>query len=442
MKKFLKFVFAIMFMLLSMVGLTNGITAKAYATELAGQDAIRTTAYEYLLNFVQYNGVARSYVDRRAGTLAEKLSANFIASYLEGLGLEAKTHAEEQSIDPSLPGIQEFSFYDIYTGNKKTSYNVIYTIKGISNQKKVVISANYDNYYAGYIDQEDQVIQAGEDFSDGINASAASVAVLLTLAEILPQSYFDFDIELVFFGAGYNNNAGAKFYNQTMNRTERERVMLMLDISRIALGDNVYYYSGAFKTAQDNFYSNTLSLTKFKHGLTGSAVENTENLLGYSNAGYSSSTAVFEGHGLNVLHIFAGSYENGIFSGYCEYNGVSNITNSQSDSVDYILETYGNDLTDNMTIAVQNVISLLTNSNFVKELNTKPTTWQYKLFSANNYVPLILLVILIVLMIVCLLIHYGISKKTYKYIAENNINGVVIQIDEDKLNNSKDKKNE
>ena len=42
----------------------------------------------------------------------------------------------------------------------------------------------------------------GEDFSDGINASAASVAVMLSLAELLPANYFDFDVEFVFFGAG------------------------------------------------------------------------------------------------------------------------------------------------------------------------------------------------------------------------------------------------
>ena len=440
MKKIIKVIFALLFMVLSFIGLGTNLQNTAVALEGVNLDTIRNSTYAYLLDFIEYNSLTRKYIDRRAGTMCENLTAFNIADYLDALGLQPKTHAEDPSILEYQNGLQKFNFYDMYSGDKKTSYNVIYTIKGVSSSKKVVISTNYDNYYEGYILQDDQVIEVGEDFSDGINASASSVAVLLTLAKMLPQSYFDFDIELVFFGAGYNNNAGAKFYNQAMDNTERDKVLLMLDISRIALGDNVYYYSGAFKTKQDNFYANTLSLKKFEHGLHGASMESESSKLGYTNAGYSSSTLVFEGSGINVLHIFAGSYENGIFSGFCEYAGTSNITNTKNDSLDYILSNYNHDLTDNMVLAVDNVIKLLENNNFVNELGSKPSTWQYKVFSAKNYVTLLMLVVLIVLMIIAVIVHYAISKSAYKYIVDNNISGVMLQIDEDESKHTKKKK--
>ena len=433
MKKITKILLAAFMVLSSLFGLSFTSNARALAITTINDNAIRSTAYEYLLSFVQYGAIARKNLVRTAGTAGEYYASLSIANYLELMGLEAKTHDQDSSILENQSGCQRFSFSDIYSGEKKTSYNLIYTIKGASSQKKVVISTNYDNDYIGYYDQEDQdyLVTEGEDFSEGVNASAASVAALLTLAEVLPQGYFDFDIEMVFFGAGYNNNAGARYYNQTMNKTERDSVLLMLDVSRIALGNKMYYYSGAFGSHADELYQKSLNLNKFKHNTHGVGLESDSTMLGYTNAGYSSSTTVFEGSGVNVLHMFAGDYEQGIFAGYSEYVGVSNITNSQNDSIDYILSTYDKDLTDNMTLVCRSIIDLLNSSDFINTLSAKPNEKPYKMFSARQYISLIMLVLLIVLMIIAIIIHYSISKKTYKYISDNKISGVMIQLDEE-----------
>lgn len=438
MKKIFKCLFAIAFACLSLFCVVP-VAAKTNALVSIDDNYIRSTAYEYLLNFLEYNAASRKSLIRTAGTFGERLTAGYITEYLEDIGtLQAKTNSEDPSIAIDLPGLQKISFYDIYDGSKKQAYNVVYTLKGKTSNKKIVISTNYDNDYIGYLDDDDFVISAGEDFSEGVNASAASVAVLLTLAEILPANYFDFDIEFVFFAAGYNNNAGARYYNQTLSTTERENVLLMLDISRIALGEKVYYYSGAFGSEIDEFYSLALSLTKYQHDLNGTSIENDLHMMGYENAGYTGSTAVFEGSGLNILHIFAGSYDKGVFGGFCEYGGVANIINTKNDNVDYIMQNYDHDLTDNMTTAVTSVINLLNNSQFAAKHASKPSQWQYKMFSANNYVAPLMLIVLIVLMIVAVIVHYGVSKKTFKYIADNKISGVMLQIDDDKPDN-KDK---
>ena len=438
MKKIIKVLLVVALFLMCSIGFSGIVAPNAAALDNITDGIVRSVSYEYLVDFIEYNGSTRKYIDRRAGTIAEYLSANYIASKLEFFGLEAKTYAEDVSIAENNAGMQKFSFENYYTGQKDTSQNVIYTLKGKTSNKKVVISASYDNYYEGYIGQDDQVIEEGEDFSDGINASAASVAVMLSLAELLPVNYFDFDIEFVFFGAGYHNNAGAVFYNQCLKNSEREKVLLMLDISRIALGDYIYYYSGAFGSHADSFYEKVFTINKYKHSLSGAATENYNNALGYSNAGYSSSTAIFEGRGINVLHIFAGSYKSGVFGGECEYIGKSNITNTQKDSLDYIVNTYGQDLTNNMAKAIKSVISLLEHDSFVNQLSQPASIWQYKVFSAKNYIILIMLVVLILLLMICIIIHYKLSRNAYKFVTENKIDGVVLQIDEND-SNSKDK---
>ena len=429
MKKIFKFICTMLIIFVCVIML-NPINNVARAAEI-NLSNLKNVCSENLIDFVQLDSTHRTMLDRRAGTDSEHIAANYISSRLWDLGLVAKNN--QSTID----GLQQFNFNDDYD-KKQTSYNVIYTIKGAKSDKKVVISAYYDNFYYGYINQEDQIIENGEDYSEGINASAASVATLLTLATVLPQNHFNFDIELVFFGAGYYSNAGATFYNQTMNSAERNSVLLITDISRVALGTHLYFYSGTFGSAQDDFYLNKLGFKHYMQNYSGASVEDSNTKFGYYNAGYSSSTAVFEGGDLNILHIFAGDYEAGLFGGYCEYSTALNVTDTQYDSLQYITQAHGEAYLVNMQSAVSGVISLLLDENFERNIEIKNNTSVYKFFTFNN-IYLVLLIILICLLIISILIHYNLSKKSYKYITENQIGGVVIEIDDPKDNKENSK---
>ena len=423
MKKFLKYAFFLMFCAVCLLVAVPKNISYSYAIDTTGA---RSTAVGYLNEFVQYGAPLKTTVNRTAGSYGEQQAALQIQLNLESLGLEAKNDGAL-----TINGEQSFSFYSYVTYKKEISQNIIYTIKGKSSAKKVVLSTNYDNLFIGYLSQEDDMITEGEAYSEGINASAASVAVMLTLAEILPQNYFDFDIEFVFFGAGYNDNDGAKYYNQTMDKTERDKTLLMLDISRVALGEELYYYSGNFGSVQDEFYVETLNnLIQYKAGIHGSSTEDYSTDLGYANAGYSGSTAVFEGSGLNVLHLFAGTYNKGLFSGYCEYSNKINITNTENDNLDYIIATLQSKSFANVEKAILGITKLLDNQNFVEQLSKQNSTWQYKVFSNKVDINFILLIMIIIFMIISIIIHYSITKKTYKYIEENKINGVMLKIDE------------
>lgn len=421
MKKFLNVICSILIMVLCLV-CVNPLNIAASATEIDLTN-VKNICNSHLINFVQLNSSHRTMLDRRAGTNGEHQAANYIASMLGALGLEAKNNQSTTN------GMQQFNFTDDYD-QKQTSYNVIYTIKGAKSEKKVVISTYYDNFYYGYFTHEDQVIEDGEDYSEGINASAASVATLLTLAQVLPQNHFNFDIELVFFGASYYGNSGAAFYNQAMNNTERSSVLLITDMSRIALGSHLYFYSGTFGSAQDDYYASKLNFKQYTQGFSGSSVEDYYSKFGYYNAGYSSSTTVFEGGNINILHLFAGDYETGLFGGFCEYSYAQNVTDTNCDSLKYITEKHGDAYLLNMQTTINSLIEMLSDENFQSKMEMPNNKDFYKFFTFNN-IYFVLLIILICLMIVSILIHYGLSKKSYNYIMQNQIGGVVIEIDED-----------
>ena len=136
MKKILKVLLAIAVFLTSFMGLNCVLAPKAQALEGVTDGIIRSLSYQYLVDFIEYNGSTRKYIDRRAGTVAEYLSASYIASRLQFLGLEAKTHNQDASIVENNAGMQKFNFENYYTGEKDNSYNVIYTLKGKNSDKK------------------------------------------------------------------------------------------------------------------------------------------------------------------------------------------------------------------------------------------------------------------------------------------------------------------
>lgn len=420
MKKLLSILLAFLFMV-ALVAVPKHINY-SYAAEL-DENVVSEQTTTYLKKFIGYTNPAKTLVDRRAGTTGERIAATYIKNMLTENALEAKDNSS------TIEGIQTFEFYNPNTDKKETSQNVIFTIKGTSSDKKVIISCNYDNYYSGYLSQEDQVITDGEKYSEGINASAASVAVLLTLSKLVPASTLPFDVEFVFFGARYANNAGANYFNQTLGKTERESVLFMFDLSRIAIGENMYFYTSEFGSKQDNYISGVTGFKQFKNSVHGTG-ETADNNLGYITGGYSDSATIFAGTGLNYVHIFAGDYETGVFSGIREINGSANILNTENDKYDEIIAAHHSMLVKNMQKVATALNNLLDDENFVANGNVTNSAINYKLIN-NNYANWIIFFIVMICLIIAVIVHYTIAKRTVKYAMDNKITGVMIQVEDD-----------
>ena len=421
MKKLLYIFLAFMLIILPSISFSKA--NYSYAAEIT-EETLNEQTVTYIKQFVGYDSPAKTLVDRRAGTQGEHAAASQIISLISANGLVAKNN------DSTTSGIQSFEFYNPNTGKKETSRNVIFTLKGSDSSKKVVISCNYDNYYSGYIGQNDQVITTGEKYSEGINASAASVAVLLSLSKFISADTLPFDIDFVFFGAMYADNAGANYYNQTLNKTEREQILFMFDLSRIAVGSNLYFYTSEFGSKQDAYLADKLGIKQFKNSVHGTG-ETANNNLGYVTGGYSDSATVFAGTGLNYVHIFAGDYETGVFSGIRELDGQANVLNTENDKYDYIVSTHKKMLLNNTKTIFLALDNLLSDENIVSSGEIKNGAINYQLIN-NNYSHWITFFIIMICLIIAIVIHYTISKKTVKYAIDNKITGVMIQVEDDK----------
>ena len=421
MRKFLKILCLIVAIILPVVVVP--VFANTTAKAINMPEAIAARAKSYLSEFACHGIYPKQTVARIAGTYGEVYAGYYIKGKLELLA----SNVEAVNNSTTTDGKQNFVYDSAITKKRESSSNIIYQIKGSSSAQKIVLTCNYDNYFEPYLKQDDFIISSGEPYSEGVNASAASVAFMLAVAENIAKNTFDYDIELVFFGAGYDGNAGANYYLQTMGKQERERTLLLVDISRIAFGKDVYYYSGEFGSIHENLYAKC-GLTKFVPGIAGASVD-AYNSLGYENAGYSGATVLFAETGLNFLHLFAGSYDEGAFGGICEYYGKQNVLNTDKDNMDYVSDA---ELDANFKKLASGVVDLLSQPNITQELEKTDSMSMFNFFTNAGIVSWITLIVLLVLLLISVLIHYGITKRTYDYAKNNDIGAIMITMDDDK----------
>ena len=175
--------------------------------------------------------IAKDYPYRKAFTASENEAGAFIKKEFEKLGYKVETQ----------------SFGGTYGGD---SYNYIVHIEGSGFvevadngdtkeiRRKVVIGAHYDSAFSADQVPEDRTY-------DGISDNASGVGCLLTLAKELKQcGDLAFDIDLVAFGAGCSEYAGARKYVESLSSDDLEEIEVMYCISNIYAGDKVYASSG------------------------------------------------------------------------------------------------------------------------------------------------------------------------------------------------------
>lgn len=392
---------------------------------------IKPVISQYLNEFVEAGEETKTRAFRLAGSQGEKLASQFISNALTELGLTP-------SIDyPS--GVQQFDAFSNYEYKKVSSQNVVYTLKGAAgNNKKVILTTNYDNYFEGYTDgygsAQYKEFKEGDTYSEGVNYSAAGVATLLAIAKYLPSGSLPFDVEFVFLGASGIDNAGAKHYSEALGVQARNNTLLIVDVSDIALGSNVYYYTGEFNTAASKQYSkqNMLGgIKKFNNGFAGTATESL-NDMGYTTAGYSGATSVFLGQKINVLHLFSGDYTSGLFAGKREYNGKPIISGTQNDNLAYIKQNYGEDYLNNPSKAAVALCQLLYNDKFVSVHTGEVSSSAYNFYSNTTLHKIIFGLTFVAIIVASVVIYNVFYRKSYSYAFNNKLKGVMLTVDDGK----------
>lgn len=220
-----------------------------------------TYGAEFARNFAQ------NHKYRKAYTEGELSAGEYIKSELTNMGYEVETQS--------------------FTGTGGTSQNYIVRIDGngfmscpegmddtkavnyVEASKTAVIGAHYDGAYAmGEVPE-------GYDY-DGIDDNASGVGCLMTIANQI-QNYenIGFDVILVFFGAGFDNNAGSNAFYNSLSEEEKASIEVMYCVDSIYAGDKVYASAGLSSLdlsrkyqlrrklyqAYDVAYDNTLAYT-------------------------------------------------------------------------------------------------------------------------------------------------------------------------------------
>lgn len=394
MKKLLSF---ILLSLLIIVGFIPGFDLHKIACAENLSSSLNNTYINQIL--VEFS---EKFTNRQAGTDGEVQAANYIKEKLDQISLENSNFNPLNSTSTNN-GVQEFLFKSKFTGQNAKSQNLIYSYKtSEQTDKKVILACNYDNIAFKLADMEYQIVE-----SQGVNSSAGSVAVLLSISNSLSQLNLPYNVDIVFFGAGESYNAGSNFYTTGILHEEKENILCMINIDNIALGQNLYFYVNEYSTNFEEFISNSLrknkqKIEKINTVNLGKVLLDYENELGltYNHIAMNSDHINFMKNGITTINLFAGDYNEGIIYGRSEYLNQDVLTYTKDDNLDVINEKYGISVVENNLKDVNNaIILLLQDENFVNECISAQNSTKcfYSIFGNQKFIAYISAVVLIVI---------------------------------------------
>lgn len=201
-------------------------SAKAFSltqeiSESLNQEDYGIQSYAFL-KYIQEN-----LPGRIAGTEKEKEMASFIAAILLNGGYSEKDiKLNSFHIDEGVPMMDE-SVENVFDGgeNSQSSQNIEVIKKGRS-EKTIIVGAHYDS--------------AG---THGVDDNGSGVAVALENALRMIDVETQYTIKYVFFGAEETGMQGSREYVNSL--TEKDNIVLMINIDSILAGDNLYLYGGS-----------------------------------------------------------------------------------------------------------------------------------------------------------------------------------------------------
>ena len=383
------------------------------------------------------------FSDRIAGSAGEKSASEYIKTYLDdNTSLVARNDAYVKD------GVQTFKFESIFSGAFETSQNIIYTLKSSKEtNKKIIIGCHYDTMaFDLNLNSETYGEIIG---TEGINGSAGSVATMLALATYLSADNLDFNIEIVFFGAGESNRAGSNYYTTGIAEEDKANIVCMINLSQIAYGENLYFYMNEISTKSTEFvesvtYENRVDIEKVNTAhLSKMLLIDGPNELGlsYTHVALDSDNINFMKEGIETINIFAGDYSSGLIMGRQEFAGADLITYTTNDNIAYILENKADyDIAENLYEVYKTIFVTINNDAFVStfEASAGSTDLFYKVFSNSNLVIYLTVVVFVILVVVAMYVYYKLSVKAYHANIEMEFLSSVMKISDQIDKNGKD----
>lgn len=242
------------------------------------------------------------FVDRTAGTEGEKEFALYLIDRMTEMGYAANGSDAENA------AFESFEFVSKIDGLTYKSQNLMFRKPGATHKKKVILCASYDNAYGFAGSAVDALAIVGQD------ASVNSVLSVLSIANILMSANLNFDLEVMFFGAGYHNFAGSEFFTYGIDSDEANDILLVVNIDDLS-EESLFYYDSEKSTkygkfALDVFKSNSsIDIKKYKAG--NSVVFDDNGLYPYSHRALYSDNVNFLKSGVRTIS-FLSVNKNGV----------------------------------------------------------------------------------------------------------------------------------
>jgi len=308
-------------------------------------------------------------------------------------------------------GLQQF---DVQTDSGVySSQNVIFKKTGSNSQQKVVIATHYDAGFVYKVNDAGETVKLG---SEGVAESAASVATMILLAQVLSFETFDFDIEFVFFGAHNNNLAGSEFYTSFLSSDDAKKIMLMINLDNIVSDGMIYLYNGELKNKTDDYVFSAFTKNLNARNMAGYNIisdtdTNSVSGLSYTNFALESDNAHFIRVGIKTLSpvVIPDAQVNAL-----NIISYSPIVSIQKDTPENVMEVTGGKYLSNLSLVVNGCVNLLKDSEFKTNMSLANNSSLYGFWGNEKLMVFIAFILLIVICFVYSVVKFYLEKQAMK----------------------------
>lgn len=311
---------------------------------------IKTSKGEYGDKAYSYmQELSGEYANRTMATEGEKKAAEYISSLMSGWG-----YTSEYETD-GVAGLDSFKLgfnrYDGSSVKDSLAYNVIFTKKSAQSKGEIILMAQYDNLYA-------EKGSEGEWAADGSYESGAGVAVMLTLAELMKDTDYGYDITFAFFTGGSYTWMGAKHFADNLKRADVENIKLAVNFSMLAGGTNLYLYTGETQTSYGNYLAKaSQGLTKLPaNKQTGNFILESSAIYNYSHIGMLGNQYYLMNKGIPVANYLSLDWSTNDNPMMTEIKGKTNVYHTKDDTFANMIERKGEENVKSMTNDVINSV--------------------------------------------------------------------------------------
>ena len=405
---------------LALIPVKNSGVVFAEGEMLISESEIKTE----LANYLQVGETTRTRLNRTAGSSGEHASATYLASRLNEMGLTLKNN------DGFSSGLMKFE-YENSDGDFVYSYNVSAVIScGIDNAKTVALAASYDSLPLIKVNSETKETEIVN--GEMVSADSGAVSLVLTMAKKLTSLSLNYNVEVVFFGASYQNNEGVARYLMSNANSKRE-ISFVLNVSNTTLGNFNYCYCEGFKTSYLDFVNKTLLSMNYNFDEFSPLNNSYYDYDGIANAGSSGTVNLFLKKGINACNIFSGNYQ-----GLSSIESYDAITATEKDTIAGIEEVTGANVSVNLNLVGNALLDLFKSDNFIIKVSLKnDVSKTIRFFEDYRFVLIGMLIVSLIAYIVYKLIYLKFLHKAYKEVGNGMVKLNITGVDEDDAKNVK-----